>query len=126
MQGWQGTSQGDLKRFQIIAKLLGEDRRLLSLLFDPSLPRLRVPAHELVANSRGLCSGDVILLRLAIDLWCEQGEALVNDLLSLDDPYFQKSLIALIEVRGFSTGLESMLALDLKSPAQALGSTLED
>jgi hypothetical protein len=42
-----------------------------------------------------MCGGDYLLVKLAVELWCEQGKIPVHELLSLDEPLFSRALAAL-------------------------------
>jgi hypothetical protein len=104
MQYWANASRSDQKLFRIVASVAGDHPGLLDFLFDSTLPRLRQPADELMKAARGFPSGERLIVKLAIDLWCEQGQIFVHELLILEDPLFSKALSALRELHGSSTG----------------------
>ena len=64
------------------------------------MPRLSAPVDELQQLARGLSRSDNFLVRLSIDLWCEQGEALIVDLFDLDCEVFDSVLDAMRDLRG--------------------------
>ena len=84
MEIWKNASTGERKQFLAISTLFGGREELLSWLFDPSSVRLRFPADVLKKNCRGMSSGDQVLIKIAIDLWCEQGGVKITELQSLD------------------------------------------
>jgi hypothetical protein len=81
---WEGARDSERKQFLAISMVFGGRKDLLSWLFDPTIARLRFPAEVLKKNCRGMSSGDQVLIKIAIDLWCEQGGARITDLQSLD------------------------------------------
>jgi len=97
MEVWGGASSSERKQFFIISELLAERRELLDWLFDPERARLRHPAEVLKNKSSGLSSGDRVLIKIAIDLWCEQGGAQITDLQSLD-PQLVRRVLRVLEV----------------------------
>jgi hypothetical protein len=69
--------------------------QLLELLFDLDRPRLRQPPEQLLQTARGLSSGDYTLVKLAVDIWCEQGEIRVHELFRLEQDDFIRALRSL-------------------------------
>ena len=103
MECWAKATSIDLRLFQIIAGLVGVESGLLTFLFNADSPKLRLPADELIQEAIGLCSSDYVVVKLAVDLWCEQGKIPVHELLSLDEPLFSRTLRALAQTREPST-----------------------
>ena len=95
MECWAKATNSDRRLFQIIDALVGRGSSLLAFLFDTELPRLRLPADELIQGAQGMCGEDYLLVKLAVELWCEQGKIPVHELLSLDEPLFSRALAAL-------------------------------
>lgn len=92
MEVWEGASVEEQKQFLAISILFGDRKDLLSWLFDTSRARLRFSAEALKRNCRGMSSGDQILIKIAIDLWCEQGGTQITDLQSLDSNLVRRVL----------------------------------
>lgn len=78
---------------------MSQSPQLLKFLFHPEIPQLRLPPEELLREALGFSSGDLILVRIAIDLWCEQGNLPLHQVFGLDSLNFKLTLQAL-EVLG--------------------------
>jgi hypothetical protein len=105
MECWAQATNRDRQLFQIISDLVSRDSRLLIFLFNTHYPKLRLPADEIIKSARGMPLGDYLLIKLAIELWCEQGKIRVHELLSLDEPLFSRALVALASFHSPSTVL---------------------
>lgn len=103
MKCWTKATNSDLRLFQIFASLVGQESSLLTFVFDPKTPKLRLPADELIQAAQGMCSHDYLLVKLTVELWCEQGKLQVHELLSLEEPLFSRTLVALASLRDPST-----------------------
>lgn len=103
METWVSAGQGERRLYRAIAAIVGDGDGLLEFLFDPKCPKLRRPADELLIASSGLSSGDRLLVKLAIDLWCEQGQMSVSELLTLEEPMFSRALRVFGQLRGHSS-----------------------
>ena len=84
MQVWRDVGQFERKQFEAISLIFSGRADLLSWLFDPKKPRLRFPADEILVRARGFSSGEQLLIKFAVDLWCEQGDFRSHELQSLD------------------------------------------
>lgn len=73
MKCWDGAGAAEKKLFNAISGFLARSPQLLGFLFDPDHPRLRASPEELVRQARGLSSGDVLLVKIAVDLWSSGG-----------------------------------------------------
>lgn len=103
MECWTQVTRSDRRLFKIISTLVGNESRILTFLFDTQFPRLRGPADEIIKSARGMSSGDYLLVKLAVELWCEQGQIPVHELLSFDEPFFSRALTALASFHDLST-----------------------
>jgi hypothetical protein len=92
---WSVAGAGEKRQFEAIRILMAGSPQLVEFLFDPGLPRLRQSPEQIVRNARGLSSGEYILVKLAVDIWCEQGQLLVSQLFELDSDNFNRALRAL-------------------------------
>ncbi len=95
MQTWKNASSSDLNLFSKISTLLSQHPELLNSLFDKSEARLSTAPEVLLKKARGLCSGEQVLLKICIDLWCGQGGCLVNELFDHEDFIMPKLIKAL-------------------------------
>jgi hypothetical protein len=100
MECWVSASSSERRQYEAIAAMTGENPELLKFLFDQNSPRLRAPASLLLKQARGLASGDNILVRVALDIWCDQGKAAVHELFNLESHVFMRVLEALAKLRG--------------------------
>lgn len=98
MKRWAVASRGEQRLYWAIEQVVGESR-LLEFLFDSSRPKLRQPADELLKAARGLSSGEYLLVKLALDLWCEQGQMTLTELLELEEPVFCRALQMFVQLR---------------------------
>lgn len=100
MECWISANSSERRQYEAIAAITVENPELLKFLFDPNSPRLRAPASVLLKQARCLASGDNILVRVALDIWCDQGKAAVYELFNLDSHVFMRVLEALAKLRG--------------------------
>ena len=98
MEYWQQVSGFERRQFQAISTLTSQNPQLLTFLFDPKASQLRLPVDRLLKEARGLSSGEYLLVKIAIDLWCEQGQVQIHQLLNLDPVNFKLALTALAEL----------------------------
>jgi hypothetical protein len=84
MKSWTSASTSEMKQFEAIAIFLKDSPRLLEFLFDPDSPRLNGSPEDLLDAARGFCSGDYLLVRLALELWCCEGFVSVHELLDAE------------------------------------------
>jgi len=78
-----------------ILHLFEEHRRLLEFLFDAKAPRLSAASDEILAAARGLCSSDVLLVRVALDIWSAAGQAHMNEVIDADPETYDVILAAM-------------------------------
>ena len=95
MQTWKNASQGDLRLYNKISVLLSSHPQLINFLFDKSEARLNAAPGVLLNRAKGLSSGERVLLKLSIDLWCGQGGCLVSELFDYEQFIMPKLLKAL-------------------------------
>ena len=95
MQTWKNASQGDLRLFNKISVLLSSHPQLINFLFDKKEARLSASPDVLLNQAQGLSSGEQVLLKLSIDLWCGQGGCLVSELFDFEHFIMPKLLRAL-------------------------------
>ena len=92
---WETASESDLHRLEVIKSFLSHQPHLLRYLFQPERPALHSSPEVLLANSSGFCTADKILIRVALQLWCEYGELNLTELFCLDGEVFLKVLEAI-------------------------------
>ncbi len=99
MKCWNTACLSEKKQFDAISLILSQSPHLLSFLFDPNQPQLKDSPDRLLLAARGLCSSEYLLLRLALDLWCEQGQVKIHELFNLEPEVFAVILQALKGLR---------------------------
>jgi hypothetical protein len=97
METWKSASASDLNLYAKVSTLLGEDPQLLSFLFAKEAARLRLQPDELINAATSMSSGEYVLVKLAIDLWCGQGRCLVSELFDYESLIMPRLLKALYD-----------------------------
>jgi hypothetical protein len=90
-------SSDDL-RYHAISILLANDPNLLKFLFSSPLPNLRMRAgsEQLLFESGAFSSGQKLLLKIALDIWCSEGGAQLDDIIYLlDAARFESFMLAM-------------------------------
>jgi hypothetical protein len=88
MKCWINASAAEKLQYKAISVLFKQSLHLLKFLFDPDCPKLRFAPEEVLIKARGLCSGDYLLVKLAVDLWCGCGDIRVHELFDVDSDIF--------------------------------------
>ena len=87
-------------RTSTIAKIFNWDEHWIYFFFSPNKPELRLPPEELLYESACYSHGERVLIQIALDLWCEKGNAKLTDLIEiLDDDTFLRVIAALLDIR---------------------------
>jgi hypothetical protein len=94
MQCWKNARATERIQFQAISIIFESCPQLLKFLFDPGNPRLKSEPEKLLKSARSLSSGEFILIKLAIDIWCSEGQLKVYELFELDSELFASVLKA--------------------------------
>lgn len=102
MQTWKSASTGDLRRFKAIQQFLVPHPKLTEFLFRPDKAELRDSPENLRARTGGYSSGERALIRIALDIWSESGNARLNDLSILDATSFKNVILGLLIAHGFN------------------------
>ena len=93
---WKFVSASQHRRIEAISLLLSNDYPLLEFLFEQDQPQLRAAPEELMSNSWPFSAGEMLLVRLALDLWNESGDVRICEALErLDGIRFQNLLLSL-------------------------------
>lgn len=92
---WQYASYNDQLRLTAILMLMQHHPKLIRELFDPKRPRLRAAPHTLKRNS--FSHGEKLLIKIALDLWNESGQAKLVELMDTLDPSNFQALIQAFE-----------------------------
>jgi hypothetical protein len=95
MKCWETACAAEKKQFKAISMCLGHNPQLLDFLFDPNYPKLRKSPDSLLQDARGLCSGDYLLVKLGLEIWCGDGYLHVSELFDAEPAIFAMILAAL-------------------------------
>lgn len=95
MVNWQAASEYELKQHQAIHSFLSHRVHLIHYLFHNERPTLNDSPDKIITNSEGFCTSDKILIRVALQLWCDYGKTCITDLFYLDGEVFLKVLRAI-------------------------------
>lgn len=100
-------------RIQAIHYLFNSDEKFIQFLFHHKKTELRESPADLLYEARGFSHGEFLLIKAAIDIWCDQGGADLADLLSvLDDDNIFRLLCAIVRFRGLIGIEEALLCCD--------------
>ena len=79
-----------------IKRLLSRHPDLIAFVFDKHRPKLRCEPEILLQQSGAFCSGEQILIRVALDLWNSSGNARLPDIMErLDEGNFHNVITAI-------------------------------
>lgn len=95
MKCWVSAGRAEKKQFEAISIITLRCPYLMDFLFHPLRPELKNSADELLNEARGFSSTDYLLVKLCLDLWCDQGKFKVHELFKLEPDIFKQALQAL-------------------------------
>lgn len=94
MKCWDSACLSEKKQFEAISLILHHNQNLLKFLFDPHSPKLLDSPVNLMRQARHLSSSDYLLIKICLDIWCEQGQVQVHELFNLEPDHFNLTLNA--------------------------------
>lgn len=98
---WKNASESDELLLATIAKLFRNDQNLLSFFFHFSQAKLSTSSEEIKKMAMGFGSGQDLLVRIALDIWSEEGGIYFNEIYQkLDNQRFDEVLKILQILRG--------------------------
>ena len=93
---WREALTSERELLIAITGLLSRHPDLLPFVFDQYRPQLRCEPAVLLQEAGAFCSGEKILIRVALDLWNSSGGAQLPDILErLDEGNFHNVIAAL-------------------------------
>jgi hypothetical protein len=101
MQTWINACSGDLRRFKAIHQFLKPYPKLVEFLFRTDKAELHGSPEGLLKRSAAFSTGEKVLIRVALDIWSESGDARINDLDHLDPHCFKNVTLGLLIAHGF-------------------------
>lgn len=91
---------GDLARFQIVHIALEKHPALIKWLFMNSKPEMFAGAEEVIARAGAFSGGEIILIKLACDIWFGGNRCPIGDIVRrLDGSNFVSALSAIVKWR---------------------------
>lgn len=85
----------DYVRRRAISLLFVNNQNLISLLFNEDFSRLNAAPKDVLGWAGGLSGGEQSLVKLALDIWSDEGGATLSDMMRLDLVRFEGLLLAL-------------------------------
>jgi hypothetical protein len=100
MLNWKNVGRAERKMMESLNLILSGHEKLLEFLFEADCPRLRQDAKTLIHHADGFSSGEQILIRLALDIWCGVGDVRLWEMIEqLDDESFRQAIKGLGHLR---------------------------
>lgn len=97
---WQSADSDEIQLYEAVAKLFVRHQHLLNGIFDKTKPKLSAEPADLLMHYQCVSSGEYLMVKVALDIWCSSGGARVSDLLdTLDVHNFCDVLTALSSAR---------------------------
>lgn len=118
MTSWKNASSRELKLYQAIRILFLKHSYLLEFLFQKELPLLRKSSELLIQEAQAFSSGEKLLVRIALDLWNEEGDVFFWELFAVLDPINISNLVLSIQYLNNNVGqslLERFRQLETES-----------
>jgi len=101
MINWKNASESDKNLLTAIARLFRNSPQLLIFFFHQSEPKLAHPCKKIKQLSRSFCTSDELLIRIALDIWCDSGAINFNEIYQkLDEKNFVNVVLTLWYLRG--------------------------
>ena len=98
MQCWSEACRAEKKQFEAISTIVSLNPHLLGFLFDSARPQLKCAPQDLLCQAKGFSSSEYLLVRICLNLWCEQGQLEVHELFNLDPDLFKLTMTALAQL----------------------------
>ena len=83
MLNWSTVNDFDLKTINLIKTLLKNHPKLLLFIFNQKKPQLRTSSSIILEEALAFSSGEIILVKLALDLWDRSGNSKFMDVIDL-------------------------------------------
>jgi hypothetical protein len=90
---WDKAGRAERRMMESLNLMFSGHGKLLEFLFEPDRPKLRQEPEILLSLAGGYSSGERILIRVALDIWCGAGEVRLWDIIEkLDDECYAQVL----------------------------------
>lgn len=88
MKSWLNASENDFKTFESISTVFLNHKNLLDYFFEKKNPRIRLSSKKMIEIAQELFTDEeIILIKVALDLWSGSGNAHVWEIVEMLDKY---------------------------------------
>ncbi len=94
MLDWKGIGKGQRRMQEVLNLIFSKHPRFLEFLFDEHEPKLRDEPEALLYEAGVFSRGEQILIRIALDLWCGEGNVSLWDIVERLDLYNYEHVLA--------------------------------
>ncbi len=100
MKTWKSATLSDLQTYESISKVFQQHCYLLDIFFEKEKPRIRARSEKMLKQVSDFSHGEIILIKIALDIWSGSGNAFVWEMIEfLDQQDFFNVLNALASLR---------------------------
>jgi hypothetical protein len=115
MLHWKNPGRGGQRMMEVMNHIFRHHPQLLEFLFDQESPQLRKGAEWLMREAGAFCTGEKILIRIALNLWNGYGSVCLWDVIEkLDQQNYQQVIRGLRHLRRFDPDAPEMMFRQLK------------
>lgn len=100
MTTWENARNSELRQFQAIVRVFSQHPYLLNGFFETKRARLTRTPEKILRFAKGFSDGELVLIRVALDIWSGSGNAKVWQLLEiLDGDNFRNVMLGLLMIK---------------------------
>lgn len=99
MRIWNNASDNDLLAYESISRVFFNYPHLLDNFFEKDNPKIRQSPEQMLKWAAGFSSGEILLIKTALDIWSGSGNVYVWQLIELldkDNFYFVLQALAIL------------------------------
>ncbi len=85
MKSWVEPGEHEVRLYEAISKVFLNHQYLLRGFFEERQPRISLAPEEMIQQSAGFSDGEIVLIKIALDIWSGSGNACVWELLEVLD-----------------------------------------
>jgi len=109
MKNWQNPRASEIRSFEAIERVFSSHEYLLGGFFEENRARTSLAPDEMLRRTAQYSGGEVLLIKVALDIWSGSGDALVWELLeTLDQQTFLNVVAGLTHIRGEKSTMDSI------------------
>jgi len=100
MKTWVQARESERRFYSAIARVFSNHQNLLKGFFEEERARLSHTPEEILAQHQGFADGEIVLIKVALDIWSGSGDALVWEILTvLDGDNFRNVIQGLMMIK---------------------------